>query len=264
MKDNDNNKPLNTEDAGPDCACHCHHESNLPAVLQCRCIKNCQHCHPKNFSKPAQEPRSSCCGAEIWGEGNAKGCSKCYLKCDDPKPVDSVGGQERYDRNSSGVSDMARGVPTPPTGKKEEAAEKVSSRFGRAIERLGEEPAGKEEWLPAWTEAILKFVEKRPRAKYVEAYDFSDIQEFVRNHKAKWEAAAREEGYTDGLNLRKDYTDIKPEIIEQAYLKGFEECRKLAEHLVAGWHFNKGGYLVMAEAIASLTPQGKETNQPMQ
>lgn len=33
------------------CRCHCHSEKDLPAGVQCKCIKNCEHCHPENFKK---------------------------------------------------------------------------------------------------------------------------------------------------------------------------------------------------------------------
>lgn len=33
------------------CKCHCHSETEETKKLglQCRCIKNCPHCHPENF-----------------------------------------------------------------------------------------------------------------------------------------------------------------------------------------------------------------------
>lgn len=30
-----------------DCKCHCHQEKDLPVGVQCKCIKNCEHCRPK-------------------------------------------------------------------------------------------------------------------------------------------------------------------------------------------------------------------------
>lgn len=35
------------------CYCHCHSELNLQNDGQCRCIKNCIHCHPENFPSNA-------------------------------------------------------------------------------------------------------------------------------------------------------------------------------------------------------------------
>src|SRR2546421_960588 len=43
------------------CICHCHSEKDLPLGVQCRCIKNCEHCHPENFKeKEGQECPCHC------------------------------------------------------------------------------------------------------------------------------------------------------------------------------------------------------------
>ena len=36
-----------------ECTCHCHSETEEDRLsgIQCRCIKNCEHCHPENFKE---------------------------------------------------------------------------------------------------------------------------------------------------------------------------------------------------------------------
>ncbi len=40
------------------CLCHCHSDEDgkLAAQgIQCKCIKNCEHCHPENFQKKEEK-----------------------------------------------------------------------------------------------------------------------------------------------------------------------------------------------------------------
>lgn len=54
------------------CNCHCHKEEDLPEGVQCRCIKNCEHCNPKTTDKTCPK-----CKAVQTKSEDSFGCWSC-------------------------------------------------------------------------------------------------------------------------------------------------------------------------------------------
>lgn len=72
-----------------DCTCHCHNDEDdkLEAQgIRCKCIKNCIHCHPENFTV-----NNCACG------GNPKFTKHSQYNCENETLGVAIAGKEKHE-----------------------------------------------------------------------------------------------------------------------------------------------------------------------
>lgn len=179
--------------------------------------------------------KSACCGAEIVKEvdGGFSGyapkatgrllCSKCGNPSVPQKAISNRkrgfiynydGTRESHDESTAPQKELcgviwlaADGskcanpkpcfIHAPQKEKNEKAAEYIKEHFGRAIERLGEDPAppsGKE-----WERESDDLFDSYWRPEETPKGSAQDIKDFIRRKKQEWEQEAEERGYKKGL-----------------------------------------------------------------